>query len=110
MRPSRADLYRDAGAPPGLRCLVLEVGAALVAVLTFRLDAGMSARHLTRAEEQVVRGIFEGKSNDTIARARGTSPHTVANQVASIFRKHAVASRAELVAHYLCDVGDRVSP
>lgn len=33
-----------------------------------------------------------------IARRRGTSPRTVANQIASIFRKHGVGSRAELVA------------
>ena len=99
----RIDVDAAGKAPPGLRCLVLEVGGALVAVLTFRLDAGMSARRLTKAEEEVVRAIFEGKSNETIARARGTSPRTVANQIASIFRKHGVASRAELVAHYLVD-------
>jgi DNA-binding CsgD family transcriptional regulator len=109
MRPLRIDVGACGSAPPGLRCLVLEVGCALVAVLTFRLDAGMSARRLTKAEEAVVRAIFEGKSNETIARARGTSPRTVANQIASIFRKHAVASRAELVAHYLVDV-TRKSP
>lgn len=43
-------------------------------------------------------GIFAGESNDDIARRRGTSPRTVANQIASIFRKHGVGSRAELVA------------
>jgi DNA-binding CsgD family transcriptional regulator len=32
-----------------------------------------------------------------IARARGTSPHTVANQIRSLFSKLGVGSRAEFV-------------
>ena len=56
---------------------------------------------LTAAESEVVRLLLEGQSNRTIAAARGTSVRTVANQVASIFRKLAVSSRSELVAR-LC--------
>jgi DNA-binding NarL/FixJ family response regulator len=82
-------------------CLVLEVGDAVVAVLTFRPDGQAPSKRLTSAEENVVRAIFEGKSNEEIARDRGTSSRTVANQVASIFRKHGVTSRRQLVAHYL---------
>lgn len=37
-------------------------------------------------------------SNAEIAERRGTSPRTVANQVASLFRKLGVASRSELRA------------
>lgn len=48
------------------------------------------------------RGVFErllvGESNLEIARARGTSPRTVANQVVAIFRKTGVGSRRELIA------------
>ena len=101
MEPSTLDLDAMMRAPPGLRCLLLEVGSAVVAVLTFRLDVAMAERKLTSAEKSVVGAIFEGKSNVAIAQDRGTSPRTVANQVASIFRKHGVASRAELVAQYL---------
>jgi DNA-binding NarL/FixJ family response regulator len=42
--------------------------------------------------------LLEGKRNADIARERGTSVRTVANQVAAIFRKLKVRSRAELVA------------
>ena len=105
MRPPPFELDEPTPTPAGLRCLVLEIGDALVAVLTFELGAGaLPGELLTTAEARVVRAIFEGKSNDAIARERGTSPRTVANQVASIFRKHRVASRAELVAHYLVEL------
>lgn len=56
------------------------------------------SKKLTPAEELVLSGIIAGASNETIARRRGTSARTVANQVASIFRKCGVGSRAELVA------------
>ena len=101
METTTADVDASSANPPGLRCLVVEVGRAVVAVLTFRSHAGLGAERLTAAEEVVVRGVFDGKSNDAIARERGTSPRTVANQVASAFRKHGVSSRAELVARYL---------
>ena len=42
--------------------------------------------------------IARGGSNAQIARARGTSARTVANQVASVFVKLGVASRRELLA------------
>ena len=82
-----------------LSCVVLEVGETRLAVVRrgvqMRADDG-----LTAAELVVLRGIFAGKSNGEIARDRGTSPRTIANQVASIFRKHGVRSRSELVARY----------
>jgi DNA-binding CsgD family transcriptional regulator len=40
----------------------------------------------------------EGQSNAAIAKARGTHVRTVANQLAALFRKLGVASRAELRA------------
>lgn len=88
-------------ASEGLRRLTLEVGTEVVTVLAVRIDMAVTERQqLTSAEQSVVRALFEGKSNDIIAGERGTSPRTVANQIASIFRKHGVASRAELVAQY----------
>lgn len=107
------DAATPARAPTGLECELLEVGAALAAVLSFRLEArrggpsssssssSSASRALTSAEAKVMKALFEGKSNDDIARERGTSPRTIANQIASIFRKHGVGSRAELVARYL---------
>lgn len=101
MRPATICLHATTPAPEGLRCLVLEVGSAVVAVFTFRIGDAAPERTLTTAEEQVAVGIMEGKSNEAIAKGRGTSSRTVANQIASIFRKHKVVSRAELVARYL---------
>jgi len=52
---------------------------------------------LTRSESEVVDAIRRGASNADIARRRGTSVHTVANQIAGVFRKLGVHSRTELV-------------
>lgn len=52
---------------------------------------------LTAAEREIARLVREGRSNRAIAELRGGSVRTVANQVASILRKHGVRSRAELV-------------
>lgn len=53
---------------------------------------------LTDAERAIVARIAAGDSNRAIAAARGTSSRTVANQIAAIFAKLGVASRAELIA------------
>ncbi len=58
-------------------------------------------RHLSQLAPgtlDVLHYVLQGKSNLEIARLRGTSPRTVANQVAALFRKYNVSSRAELVA------------
>jgi len=53
---------------------------------------------LTAAEQQVLELLLSGASNAEIAKKRKTAIRTVANQVASLFRKYAVGSRAELAA------------
>lgn len=53
---------------------------------------------LTDAEHDVLRRVMNGESNRVIAAARGTSQRTVANQLATLFRKFEVGSRVELVA------------
>jgi DNA-binding CsgD family transcriptional regulator len=57
-----------------------------------------STAGLTDAERDVLTRILAGDSNETIAKARGSAVRTVANQIASIFRKLGVSSRAELAA------------
>ena len=52
---------------------------------------------LTKAEAQVAILVFEGMSNQEIADERQTAVRTVANQLASVFDKLGVGSRAELV-------------
>jgi len=51
---------------------------------------------LTAAERHVAALVLDGLSNRTIAQMRGTSVRTVANQIASVFRKLNVTGRAEL--------------
>jgi DNA-binding NarL/FixJ family response regulator len=51
---------------------------------------------LTKAEKDVAALVLEGLSNREIAKARGTSVRTIANQVAAIFRKLKVTARVEL--------------
>ncbi len=53
---------------------------------------------LSDAERAVAETLLGGWSNARIARERGVSVRTVANQVASVFRKLGVRSRAELAA------------
>jgi DNA-binding CsgD family transcriptional regulator len=51
---------------------------------------------LTGSERDIARSVASGCSNREIARARGTSVRTVANQINGIFRKLRVQSRVEL--------------
>jgi DNA-binding CsgD family transcriptional regulator len=55
---------------------------------------------LTRSERIVATLMLRGATNAQIASLRGKSARTVANQVASIFRKLGVGSRGELAARY----------
>jgi len=51
---------------------------------------------LTPSEKEILTDVARGRSNAAIARARGTSVRTVANQIAGLFRKIGASSRAEL--------------
>lgn len=53
---------------------------------------------LTHAERDIVQRLLAGSSNAEIATARRRSVRTVANQIASIYRKLGVASRSDLAA------------
>jgi DNA-binding NarL/FixJ family response regulator len=53
---------------------------------------------LSTAERAVAAAALRGCSHAEIARERGSSPRTVANQLAGAFRKLEVRSRAELAA------------
>jgi len=58
----------------------------------------MASADLTFAEQAVFSALLSGQSNQEIAASRGRSLRTIANQVAAIFQKLGVGSRAELVA------------
>ena len=53
---------------------------------------------LTQAEHDIVQQLLAGSSNAQIATSRRRSVRTVANQIASIYRKLGVASRSDLAA------------
>ena len=50
----------------------------------------------TPSETDILSAVARGMSNSAIARARGTSARTVANQIATLFGKTGASSRAEL--------------
>ena len=51
------------------------------------------------AEFAVVRGLLEGRNYLEIAKTRGTSTRTVANQLAAAFRRLGVSGRGSLLNH-----------
>ncbi|UQA62031.1 helix-turn-helix domain-containing protein [Polyangium aurulentum] len=88
-------------APRDLRASILNLAGREVMVLSYSTVAVIEALEgLSPAEREVVELLLSGASNAEIARQRGTSARTVANQAASIFRKLGVGSRMEL-AHRL---------
>ncbi len=57
----------------------------------------LPAAPLTPRESEIVGYLSRGLQNAEIASVLGTSPNTVRNQLASLFRKLGVSTRAELV-------------
>jgi DNA-binding NarL/FixJ family response regulator len=83
-----------AAPPGGLVAYELESGRILFVLPLSAKQLG----DLTAAEQEVATLLLDGRDNAGIAKERGTSLRTTANQVASIFRKLGVSSRAELAA------------
>jgi DNA-binding CsgD family transcriptional regulator len=105
--PECAGAVEESPAPPriappaGLVAWRLEVPGGPFVLLEWPSSAAAGAdcwRRLTLSERDVTELLVAGLSNAEIARRRGSSARTVANQVASIFRKVGVASRLELQA------------
>jgi DNA-binding NarL/FixJ family response regulator len=76
----------------------MEVCGGVFIVLSFPVPGGGVAAKLTEAERAVIVGVLAGKTNAQIGRERARSVRTIANQVASAFRKLSVRSRSELAA------------
>jgi DNA-binding NarL/FixJ family response regulator len=76
------------------------VGDEVLVVTSLPADAaGLSDARLsvlTNAERQVALDVAAGLSNQAIAKKRKRAVRTIANQLASIYRKLGIASRAEL--------------
>jgi DNA-binding NarL/FixJ family response regulator len=90
--------------PARLSLVRLHLGRQELAILSFPTAAGEPFAALTPAEREVALALVAGWSNLAVAEARGTSVRTVANQVASLFRKLGVGSRAQLVARFATEV------
>lgn len=72
-----------------------------IAVICLPIRGESHLLHLSNAEQDVAYYLFDGKSYEEIASARGTAMRTVANQVTSIFRKLSVSTREEFTAHIM---------
>jgi DNA-binding NarL/FixJ family response regulator len=81
-----------------LTAVRFRVGMDEYAVLSYRLPSNEPPATLSASERSVYRALLAGHGNAAIAEQRGRSLRTVANQVASIFAKLGVGSRAELLA------------
>ncbi len=86
-------------APDALRAWEVRADGDAFAILSIPLGTVDDDAVLTPSELDIVYRILRGESNKSIAESRGTAVRTVANQVASVFQKLGLASRAELVAH-----------
>lgn len=77
-------------------------GLELTVVSIPRPDRGLDVL-LPNAELSVIRRLVEGLSYDEIARHRGTSTRTIANQITAVFRRLKVSGRNELVQRLFVD-------
>jgi DNA-binding NarL/FixJ family response regulator len=81
--------------PLDLQATAFDFGGDEFLLFTFPVDPGDFSK-LTAAEQEIAGELLRGKSYQDIARLRGTTGGTVANQVRSIFRKLQIRSRSEL--------------
>ena len=88
----------EQAAPAGLGGTRLRAEGDEMAALNFRFSGTALPECLSPAERDVALGVIAGKSNAEIAAGRGTSARTVANQMASLFKKLRVGSRREIAA------------
>ena len=87
-----------AGCPQGpALCVKVNLGVAPVGATLAPLPGGWS-QGLTSSECAVLTLVLGGHSNAEVARVRGTSVRTIANQLAAIYQKLGVGSRRELGA------------
>ena len=60
-------------------------------------EAGVGTGDLPRAQAEVFAAVAAGKTNEQIAKLRGTSVRTVDNQVGALLRRFGASSRVDLV-------------
>lgn len=88
------------GKPTATPAVIAQVGpnGPRLGIVT-SVDGGASGlESLSQAELACAQLVVAGSSNLEIARTRGVSPRTVANQLASVYQKLGLGGRAELAA------------
>jgi DNA-binding CsgD family transcriptional regulator len=91
----------DGVPPPGAQIHWLAANGAELVILSLPLRLPELERRCSRAERDVLIGILASKSDAEIAKQRGTSPRTIANQARALMRRYGVSSRRELVAQLM---------
>jgi DNA-binding CsgD family transcriptional regulator len=104
-RPTRTPVERgrlEPLAPESLEAHSFKIGGDAYVLVSFPIGADGpwidSVAGLTPTEREIVACVLQGQSNAAIAGTRGTSPRTIANQLAKIYSKLGVRSRRELGA------------
>lgn len=89
----------------GARGRILRVGGQQWGVLSLPPLGAFLPSTLTPAEREVALLLIEKSSNLEVARERHRSVRTVANQIASVFRKLDVSGRSEMLARLCAAAG-----
>lgn len=98
MKPGKKTPRNGANTEVDFRANRLKVGPDEYLVLSFSRADARRLSGLSTTEQEVAYYLLEGRSNNEIAELRQTSARTVANQVASVYRKLRVRGRSELSA------------
>lgn len=85
-------MWRDLG----VRVERFEHRGEELVLLTYRLRRPACFAALTAGELAAIEGVLEERPHRDIARERGVSPRTIANQLASAYRKLGVRGASEL--------------
>jgi DNA-binding NarL/FixJ family response regulator len=104
VKPSRAHSVLTLAATAAVRKVLVPAsvsyftrhGVNLQVIGLPRADLALVGQ-IPRAELDVVRALVEGRTYAEIARVRGTSPRTVANQVGGAFKRLQVSGRGQLL-------------
>lgn len=97
----RVRTSNDLGRGLDVDVLDVELGQERLVVLSSPVHAPTFPDALTPAEREIAQLVLAGRSDHQIACVRRTSIKTVANQLATVFAKAGVSSRAAFVAQAL---------
>lgn len=93
--------------PSDLEVRFVRSGGEELAILAFTVEDAEMPSCLTEAEKDVVELVLRGCSTRKIAELRGRAERTISNQLANVFKKLHVGSRAELIAQLTSPKGGR---